>query len=315
MRRTHRGEIVQLIHQTAREFLLDQKPPPAAEPFDMIESQGDYEILLTCCHYLRAIFESSVLRTQADLEFSRIEDVVGCIANSPLLVYILDFFGEHIKHLSPGPRMDVVVTGMKMLIAVIGEDTYSALLLSNWVRNKSLPGLCIETDMPMAATLLNRAGISAARRSHSRALSVLLKFGVEIERLDTAGRTLLAVAAQHGCLENVKLLLRAGANVNVEAEQHVSVLQAAVIDGHEDIVRVLLQAGADPNSQIRQNVPTTPLSWAAERGHEAVVKVLLDTGRADENAKDKDGRTPLSLAAEEGHGAVVQLLQSEAQSS
>jgi hypothetical protein len=36
-RETHSGQIVQFIHLTVREFLLDRKPPPTAEPYDLDE--------------------------------------------------------------------------------------------------------------------------------------------------------------------------------------------------------------------------------------------------------------------------------------
>jgi ankyrin repeat protein len=76
------------------------------------------------------------------------------------------------------------------------------------------------------------------------------------------------------------------------------------------MIELLLETGkADVNSKDGDG--RTPLSWAAVNGHEAVIKLLLETSKVDVESKDTEyGRTPLSWAAENGHEAVVKLLQS-----
>jgi len=77
-----------------------------------------------------------------------------------------------------------------------------------------------------------------------------------------------------------------------------------------EVVRTLIMMdGLDING-VCKITGTTPILWAAMRGHEAVVKLLL--GRKDINPDRPDyylgGRTPLSWAAGNGHEAVVKLL-------
>jgi len=51
--------------------------------------------------------------------------------------------------------------------------------------------------------------------------------------------------------------------------------------------------------------------WAVVNGHEGVVKLLLEQGGVDPNRLDKYGSTPLSYAAKRGHAEVVKLLQAQ----
>ena len=53
---------------------------------------------------------------------------------------------------------------------------------------------------------------------------------------------------------------------------------------------------------------TTPLHWAAFKGHKDVVHLLLDRG-ADPNIADHFGRTPLSKALGKGHLDIANILE------
>ena len=101
LREMDSGQVVQLIYQTVREFLLDWKPPspPPAELYDLDESQGDFEIANTCCRYLRIAFEASIPLMEADLEFSQVEKLMEHLANHPLLKYAITYFESHLSHL------------------------------------------------------------------------------------------------------------------------------------------------------------------------------------------------------------------------
>ena len=76
-------------------------------------------------------------------------------------------------------------------------------------------------------------------------------------------------AAECGYVEVVRVLIKAGANLN-DADGRP--LLSAVESGDVEVVRVLVEAGADPNQAAEDN--TTPLSIAKSLGNAAVLLAL-----------------------------------------
>ena len=111
-------------------------------------------------------------------------------------------------------------------------------------------------------------------------------------RLDDATRLLpdsdararhaaLALAAQHGHAEIVRLLLNAGEDpdrLNPEGHHaHATPLHHAALAGHEDVVRLLVERGA--RLDIRDTIyEATPLGWAEHGGQAAVAAYLRGRG-------------------------------------
>jgi ankyrin repeat protein len=73
----------------------------------------------------------------------------------------------------------------------------------------------------------------------------------------------------------------------------------AASHGRLDMVQLLVEAGADVN--IRDEDGSTSLMCAAEHGHAGIVKYLLHNPETDVQAKDNDGLTALAVAMEAGH--------------
>ena len=117
--------------------------------------------------------------------------------------------------------------------------------------------------------------------------------------------TALIVGSHFARKKAVELLLKANANINIQAENGITPLYAASSNGHSDIVSVLLKANADPNIQV--NDGATPLIIASQRGHFNVVSILLENN-ADPNHQAVIGGTPLYTASCEGHTKIVDLL-------
>ncbi|KAK3379075.1 ankyrin repeat-containing domain protein [Lasiosphaeria ovina] len=133
------------------------------------------------------------------------------------------------------------------------------------------------------------------------------------------GRSPLCLAAMRGNLSAVKLLLRAGADVNLKViKAGTTALHEACSSGRHEVVKVLLEAGALVNERtsngltpitvaarvsegariisllIRHgaNVQAGPLQVAAATGNTAAVDILLGSG-ADINHRDWEGDTAL----------------------
>lgn len=115
----------------------------------------------------------------------------------------------------------------------------------------------------------------------------------------------LAVAADQGHLEAVRLLLDHGVNPNGYAEFGKTALDYAVSHDYEEIARLLLRRGANVNAQCEFG---TPLYFAVDAGAIRCVCLLIEHG-ADIRDRDYDGRTALALARANGHEDLATLLK------
>jgi len=99
------------------------------------------------------------------------------------------------------------------------------------------------------------------------------------------GMTPLLFTARHGRLENARLLLDAGADVNESAPNGDSVLVTASFSGQGEFARFLLERGANPNDT---GAGYAALHTAVLRGDLELVKALC-AHAADPNVRLKKG--------------------------
>jgi ankyrin repeat protein len=109
-------------------------------------------------------------------------------------------------------------------------------------------------------------------------LRILLAHGADINAIGYC-QTPLQTATMWGQTKNVRMLIDAGADVNLVSGPgfaRIPPLQFALMQGRLDLVRMLLHAKADIRAV--SGGWTTALEIAAARGHEEIVKLLLDLG-------------------------------------
>jgi ankyrin repeat protein len=156
--------------------------------------------------------------------------------------------------------------------------------------------------------------IWAAKYGNLPAVRALLKAGEGINKsLCRNNWTVLRVAAFHSHVALVKELIKAGADVNLQATDteptdilNYTALHLAAVTSHTTIIMELIKGGADVN--IACSLGSTPLHIAARVGHEAGVVALMYAG-ADINAVTRTGRTPLYVAMHEKREKIVELLK------
>lgn len=138
----------------------------------------------------------------------------------------------------------------------------------------------------------------------------LLKEGANVNSRDEDGLTVLMLAAFAGNLDMVNALIEAGANVNLCNEQGWTALSKSVYNadlkkGFADVAQALVDAGANVESPISFGV--RPLMLAAGYGETAVAEVLLSAG-ADVLARNEGGMTALMMVKQKHYVDVINLL-------
>ena len=163
----------------------------------------------------------------------------------------------------------------------------------------------VNAPQPDGATALHWA----AYRSDAESAAALIRAGANVNAKNKYGVTPLALAADQGDAAVLDLLLKAGAKPN-DAINFVNSgetpLMHAARSAKVDAVKLLVRAGADVNAKENWNGQTA-LMWAAADGNSAMVKALLDLG-ADIHAKSHAGTTPFLFAVRKGDLPSVQAM-------
>lgn len=121
------------------------------------------------------------------------------------------------------------------------------------------------------------------------------------------GFTPLGLACYFGHEESARYLLLKGAEVNTPSQNGYNVypIHSAVASNNADITKILLEAGADVN--VKQVSGITPLHSAAHHGNIELIILLLEAG-ADVNANSEDGKTPSQMASSAGFSELAKIL-------
>ncbi|SCX65146.1 ankyrin repeat domain-containing protein [Variovorax sp. EL159] len=199
---------------------------------------------------------------------------------------------------------------------------------------------------PLAAEVLAYDGLHrAAWHGDLPKLKALIASGASLDARDPRGRTPLHVATYARQRDAVKLLAKAGANLDLlEDDRYDAVTIAAVADdvatlslllslgakagqttsrydgtaliaaahlGHDDVVRRLIAAGAPldhvNNLHWTATIESIVLGDGGPR-HQRTLAALIDAG-ANLKLVDRQGNTPLQLARARGYTAMVRQLE------
>jgi hypothetical protein len=136
----------------------------------------------------------------------------------------------------------------------------------------------LEQGIPFSGEALE----DCIRQRNSWAVARFIRAGFSPDSRDKAGVPLIVLAARAGDREILDILLKAGAGVNLRAEDRGT---TALIDGasgkHLEIMKLLLAAGADVNLKSKDGQSALIISVGLH--DEAAVELLLKAGaKADE---------------------------------
>jgi len=126
-------------------------------------------------------------------------------------------------------------------------------------------------------------------------LKALIKAGLNPNLKDIlSGETLLMLAAKNGCKENIKTLIKAGADKNERDDKGRSVIDYAKMSHDPTIVNLVskLEPKLDKKTQLNRN-----LIKAVKKGEFQKVKIYIKKG-ADINIKDDTGIPLITIATQ-----------------
>jgi ankyrin repeat protein len=155
-----------------------------------------------------------------------------------------------------------------------------------------------ESSAKAAASATTQAHIDemvyAASTGDNATILSRLQEGIDVNAVDSYQNTALMSATMTKVTGTVKFLLEKGADANQRrASDGWSALILASFFGFDEVVKVLLDAGADVN--LANNYGETALFHATSRGQEGCVALLLAHG-ADPQPKNDKGYDALTIA-------------------
>ncbi|XP_022810060.1 uncharacterized protein LOC111347065 [Stylophora pistillata] len=136
----------------------------------------------------------------------------------------------------------------------------------------------------------------AATINNTDVLELLLRHFSDIDSADNFGKTSAFLAAEHGLVDNLALMVKKGADVNLRTKS----LSSLGFESYRYIPDLVLE------SKLKFR-GATMLHAAAHAGHLKVVNFLLDNGAFISIANEVN-LTALQIAAEKGHLEVVKAL-------
>ena len=152
----------------------------------------------------------------------------------------------------------------------------------------------------------------AAHASAYDTLRILVKAGADINAMEFQDYDAITIAAVANDVQMLKLALELGGNpTTVTSPYEGTALIAAAHLGHVEVVKNLIEAGS-PLDHIN-NLHWTALIEAVVLGdgganHTEIVRILVEAG-ADTNITDRNGVSPLGLANDFGYETMIAILK------
>ncbi|VDI03178.1 Hypothetical predicted protein [Mytilus galloprovincialis] len=186
---------------------------------------------------------------------------------------------------------------------------------------KHLFGFCsyVNTQTDFGWTSLYIACFQACLNGHYETVNILLNLNgqksnscMDTRLRDEDGWSVLHAACSSGHTEVVKLLIKAGVDINIESTNGSTPFFLACIKGSYNTVKFLLDLNGNVfssivNITIKDQAKRSALHAACNFGHLNVLKLLIDEGMNVNDTAD-EFLTPLYFACQKGHFDIVKFL-------
>ncbi len=198
--------------------------------------------------------------------------------------------------------LEILLTEQPALLREQTSHDISPLLLACYYHKDQV----IKTILNHLTTITihESAAIGLAQQIES-----MLKQKPEVlDEISTHGFTPLGIATHFGQEKVIRTLLANGADPNICSQNGYSVypLHTALTGGYDQISKMLIEAGAHVN--VTQHARITPLHIAAQQGNIDMIIILLENG-ADITVKTEAGMSASDLALEKGYKEIAEILR------
>ncbi|MCD7463130.1 hypothetical protein HAX54_050014 [Datura stramonium] len=145
----------------------------------------------------------------------------------------------------------------------------------------------------------------AVKSGNLDSIQVLIQSGYTI---DNSADRFLHYAAAMDRVDLMEILCVGYADIDLNSidSQGRTPLHIAAIHGHVEVIQFLVSVGSDPDMLDSQG--WTPLHFAAHQGHVEAVDFLLNHSTFAKYALTKQGKTAFELAIDKGHSKLYNLL-------
>lgn len=181
------------------------------------------------------------------------------------------------------------------------------------VAGQALANALVDNKLDMANVLLTVPGIDVNQKSREGIVplsivaqkglidiaSIILTIpGVNINLHDVTYVTPLVYAIHFDHFDIARLLIEAGADVNILGNNDTSPLVIAISKKNIELVQLLIERNANVNTPAKSPILLSPLQFAVSIKSTEIVRLLLAVPGIDVNFKSGEGKTALDYAKE-----------------
>jgi len=311
-------DYVQLIHQTAKDFLLTD---PEAKFLELARDTNMTAIVTPCVNYFTMTLSWKLNYYTRDSEVNK-RKIMHALQDRPLLAYILEHLSTHLRDGSLDEQsMATAHTALEKCFMFGDPEHLSAAcaFLTQWAeehgfikveirhteydsKHNSLPVPDVTQSQPLASWISKRQRARYSKEDEPLYHTFVVRSNV----FYLFHCKLILFACELGLLENLRILRAVSATAALNTLE--TGISEACQHGHHLIVRFLLAQDADSNFWGQSN-HTHRLHLAITGGHLLVVKELLKSPKINIHlVHEPDKKTSVQLAESLGHTEIVQLL-------
>jgi uncharacterized protein len=193
----------------------------------------------------------------------------------------------------------------KFYIEIMNDDAEKVQYILDKARNKYL---LMNEFKPPYQQETTTALILATKFSRQNVAKVLIDAGADLNLTDEEGNTALIWATIYGDIASIQLLLSRGAYIDTQNREGQTALFKAVLNGNLIATKLLISFQTDITMNHQDKKGRTVLMIAAMNGHMELVQLLVESD-ADPSILDHERKTALSYAIKIRNSEITNFLK------